>query len=104
MSQPEQLSLIVGGSPAVYEADDFKPDGVTLDTTEALSLLSSAPTIATVAFVPGEARKFAITAVAGGTATITINAPGVPPGAGETIAVIVETPPNLSHIAIRRLS
>jgi uncharacterized membrane protein YdbT with pleckstrin-like domain len=100
MSQPEYLTMNVGDH-VTYDVSDYDALN-TLDTTEALTLNTSAPSVATVALVPGNNRQVLVTAVGAGSATVTISAGGVPNGASAIILVVVAASQNLSHVEVAR--
>ncbi len=77
---------------------DYGPDGVTLDNTEALVVSSNVPTVATAAVDPGNNRLVRVTAVAPGSALVSIGAGGV--AFPLTSAITVNPAPNLSRLEV----
>lgn len=86
------------GNYVLVDVVDYDNDGVTPDTTEALTVTSALPGVATAVVNPGNPRQVRITGVAAGSTTVTVTAPGVPAPNALAIMVTVSPLPNLSKI------
>jgi hypothetical protein len=98
MSTTITLPNLPKGMFMTQKVKDYNPDGVTLDTTEQLSVMSNNSSICAISIDPDDNRKVKIVGVSPGTTILNVGAPGVPSDGYLFINVTVTAPPNLSRI------